>query len=158
MEVRPATASDVPAVVPMVRKLCQLHKTWDRAKYDFVEGIDEMYRSWLTARAADPRAVFLVADREGVGPVGFLIGTVEKEIPIYRLKEYGFIHDLWVEEDYRNEGLARQLVMLAVERFRAIGTRQVRLDTAEANDVARKLFERCGFRVSVIEMLREEQP
>jgi ribosomal protein S18 acetylase RimI-like enzyme len=142
----------------MVRKLCQLHKTWDRAKYDFVEGIDEMYRSWLTARAADPRAVFLVADREGAGPVGFLIGTVEKEIPIYRLKEYGFIHDLWVEEDYRNEGLARQLVMLAVERFREIGMEQIRLDTAAPNDAARKLFERCGFRVSIIEMLREERP
>ena len=142
----------------MVRKLCQLHKTWDRAKYDFVEGIDDMYHSWLTARAADTRAVFLVADREGVGPVGFLIGTVEKEIPIYRLKEYGFIHDLWVEEDYRNEGLARQLVMLAVERFREIGLEQVRLDTAASNDAARKLFERCGFRVSVIEMLREEHP
>jgi ribosomal protein S18 acetylase RimI-like enzyme len=140
----------------MVRKLCELHRSWDRAKYDFVDGIEEMYRGWLTARATDPRAVFLVADREGVGPVGFLIGTVEKEIPIYRLNEYGFIHDLWVEEDYRNEGLARQLVMLAVERFREIGTSQVRLDTAAANDVARKLFERCGFRASVVEMLREK--
>ena len=140
----------------MVRKLCELHRSWDRAKYDFVDGIEEMYRGWLTARATDPRAVFLVADREGVGPVGFLIGTVEKEIPIYRLKEYGFIHDLWVEPDYRNEGLARQLVMLAVERFGEIGVQQVRLDTAGPNDVARKLFERCGFRVSVIEMLREK--
>jgi ribosomal protein S18 acetylase RimI-like enzyme len=156
MDVRSAKASDVPAVLPMVRKLCDLHRSWDRAKYDFLDGIEEMYRGWLTARASDPRAVFLVADREGVGPVGFLIGTVEKEIPIYRLKEYGFIHDLWVEPDYRNEGLARQLVMLAVERFGDIGVQQVRLDTAGPNDVARKLFERCGFRVSVVEMLREK--
>jgi ribosomal protein S18 acetylase RimI-like enzyme len=156
MDVRAAKASDVPAVLPMVRKLCDLHRSWDRAKYDFLDGIEEMYRGWLTARATDPRAVFVVADREGVGPVGFLIGTVEKEIPIYRLKEFGFIHDLWVEPDYRNEGLARQLVMLAVERFGDIGVQQVRLDTAGPNDVARKLFERCGFRVSVIEMLREK--
>src|SRR5260221_13261568 len=95
----PATPADVPAVVPMVRKLCELHRAWDPAKYDFVEGIEGMYQSWLTARAADPRAVFLVAQREGRGPIGFLIGTVERAIPIYRLKEFGFIHDLWVEED-----------------------------------------------------------
>jgi ribosomal protein S18 acetylase RimI-like enzyme len=158
MDVRAAKPTDVPAVLPMVRKLCELHRSWDRAKYDFVDGVEEMYRGWLTARASDPRAVFLVADREGAGPVGFLIGTVEKEIPIYRLKEFGFIHDLWVEEDYRNEGLARQLVMLAVERFNEIGVEQVRLDTAGPNDVARKLFERCGFRVSVVEMLREKDP
>jgi ribosomal protein S18 acetylase RimI-like enzyme len=155
MEIRPATPADVPAVVPMVRKLCELHRSWDPAKYDFVDGIEGMYQSWLTARATDPRAVFLVAQREGRGPVAFLIGTVEREIPIYRLKEFGFIHDLWVEEDYRNEGIARQLVMRAIERFRAIGVAQVRLDTASPNDAARKLFERCGFRVSVVEMLRE---
>jgi len=139
----------------MVRRLCELHRGWDRAKYDFVEGIEEMYRGWLTARASDPRAVFLVADREGRGPVGFLIGTVEREIPIYRLKEYGFIHDLWVEEEYRHEGVARQMVMRAVERFGEIGVAQVRLDTAAANEAARRLFERCGFRMSVVEMLRE---
>ena len=34
--------------------------------------------------------------------VGFLIATVEREIPIYRLHEFGFIHDLWVEPEYRN--------------------------------------------------------
>jgi len=155
MEIRPATPLDVPDVVPMVRKLCELHRSWDRAKYDFVEGIEGMYRSWLIARANDQQAVFLVAEREGRGPVGFLIGTVEREIPIYRLAEYGFVHDLWVEEEYRHEGVARQMVMQAVERFREIGVKQVRLDTARVNEAARKLFESCGFRVSVIEMLRE---
>lgn len=154
MEIRPATPVDVSAVVPMVRKLCDLHRTWDRAKYDFVDGIEEMYRSWLTSRAADPRAVFLVADRQGQ-PVAFLIGTVEREIPIYRLSEYGFIHDLWVEPEYRNEGIARQMVMQAVEQFRTIGVKQVRLDTAMPNEAARKLFESCGFRSSIVEMLRE---
>ena len=154
MDIRPATAADVPAVLPMVRKLCDLHRGWDPDKYDFLGGIEEMYRGWLTSRAKDPRSVFLVADREGRGPVGFLIGTVEREIPIYRLKEYGFVHDLWVEEDYRNEGLGRQLVMAAVAAFRELVVEQVRLDTAAANEVARKLFEACGFRTSVIEMLR----
>jgi ribosomal protein S18 acetylase RimI-like enzyme len=154
MDIRPATPEDVPAVLPMVRKLCELHRRWDPEKYGFLEGIEEMYRGWLTGRARDPRSVFLVADREGRGPVAFLVGTVEREIPIYRLREFGFIHDVWVEEDYRNEGLARQLTMTAVERFREIGVGQVRLDTAAANDVARTLFERCGFRTSVVEMLR----
>jgi len=157
MEIRAATAADVPAVVTMVERLVELHRAWDRAKYDYVPGIAGMYTSWLTARASDPRAVFLVAHRESRGPVGFLIGAVEREIPIYRVNEFGFIHDLWVDQDYRNEGVARQLVMRAVERFTEIGVAQVRLDTAAANDVARRLFEGCGFRVSTIEMLREQE-
>ena len=160
MTIRPATPADVPAVLPMVARTCALHEQWDPAKYGFLDNPAEMYRRWLIARATDPRAVFLVAERsamlQDVPFLGaFLIGTVEREIPIYRLEEYGFVHDLWVEPAYRNEGIGRQIVMLAIERFREIGVAQIRLDTAAPNDMARGLFAKCGFRPSVIEMLLE---
>lgn len=160
MNIRPATPADVPSVLPMVERICALHERWDQAKYGFREKPAERYRRWLTARTTDPRAVFLVAERPAMLQdvpflAGFLIGTVEREIPIYRLAEYGFIHDLWVEPTYRNEGIGRQMVMLAIERFREIGVEQIRLDTAAQNDVGRGLFESCGFRPSVQEMLLE---
>ena len=158
MEIRPATPHDVPAVLPMVAKICAFHEALDPAKYGFRPHPERMYDRWLVARSKDPRSVFLVADagRDGrANLAGFLIGTVEDEIAVYRLKEFGFIHDVWVEEKYRNEGVARQLVTLAVERFTAIGVKQVRCDTASANDPARNLFAACGFRPSIVEMLIE---
>jgi ribosomal protein S18 acetylase RimI-like enzyme len=158
MEIRPAVPSDVPAVLPMVRKVCAFHESPDPAKYSFRDDPGRMYDDWLVARSTDRRSVFLVADAGRGGEpkfVAFLVGTVEREIPIYRLKEFGFIHDLWVEEKYRNEGIARQMVTLAVERFGAIGMKQVRLDVAAANEPARSLFAACGFRPSVTEMLIE---
>lgn len=154
MLIRPATPEDVPQVLPMVRKLAELHERWDPAKYPYLPNVGEMYRSWLTARSRDPRSAFFVASSDALVS-GFIVGTVEREIPIYRLAEYGFIHDLFIEESYRHEGLGRQLVMAAVERFASIGVKQIRCDTAAANDPARKLFESCGFRPSVTEMLIE---
>jgi ribosomal protein S18 acetylase RimI-like enzyme len=154
MDIRAARVEDVPAVLPMVAKTCALHEAWDPAKYGFLPDPQERYRRWLTQRATDPRSVFILAQREE-RIVAFLVGTIESEIPIYRVKQFGFLHDLWVEEEYRNEGIARQMVMLAIERFKAMGVSQVRLDTAAANDVARKLFTSCGFRISNIEMLME---
>jgi hypothetical protein len=47
--------------------------------------------------------------------------------------------------------------MLAIERFRAIGVKQVRGDTAAANEPARGLLRACGMRPSTIEMLIELQ-
>ena len=158
MDIRPATPEDVPAVLPMVAKVCAFHEALDPAKYGFREAPARMYDKWLAARSADPRSVFLVADAGAGRLVGFLVGTVEPELSIYRLKEFGFVHDVWVEEKYRHEGIARQMVTLAVERFRDIGVRQVRLDTANANDAARGLFTACGFRPSVVEMLIELSP
>jgi GNAT superfamily N-acetyltransferase len=156
MDIRPATSDDVTAVSPMVAKVAALHESWDPAKFGYKPHPELMYRGWLTARSTDPRSVFLVADRDGK-LVGFLIATVEQEIPIYRLAEYGFVHDIWVEPDYRNEGIARQLVMLAIEKFRAMGVSQVRGDTAAVNEPARNLLKSCGMRPSTIEMLIEIQ-
>ena len=152
MLIRPALASDVPAVLPMVEKICALHQHWDRDKYDFKPGTPQRYGPWLTKRADDPRSVFLVAEENGK-PIAFLIGTVEAEIPIYTLAEYGFIHDVWVEEEFRHEGVGRMITMAAIEKFAAIGVKQIRLDTAAPNDAARALFKVCGFRPSVTEML-----
>ncbi|HYO11408.1 MAG TPA: GNAT family N-acetyltransferase [Tepidisphaeraceae bacterium] len=160
MTIRPATPEDVPAVAPMVDRLAALHERWDPARYDYRPHPGELYKRWLAARARDPESVFLVADHERLMAdvpflVGFLVGTIERPIPIYRIERFGFIHDLWVEDDYRNEGLGRQMTMLAVERFRELGVPQVRLETAAANEPARKLFGSCGFRAASTEMLIE---
>jgi len=142
----------------MVAQICALHEKWDAAKYAFRADPASMYEPWLKQRAADARSVFLVAERQmsdGGRLAGFIVGTVEREVGIYRLKEYGFLHDLWVEPAYRHEGIGRQLAMMAVERFTQMGVKQVRLDTAGPNEAARRLFESCGFRTSAVEMLIE---
>jgi ribosomal protein S18 acetylase RimI-like enzyme len=141
----------------MVAAVCALHESWDAAKYGFLPNPAQRYERWLIAQATNDRSVFLVAedDVELGGLVAFLIATIEREIPIYRLKEFGFIQDLWVEPEYRHAGIARQMVRLTVERFKQMGVKQIRLDTAAANDAARRLFSACGFRPSTIEMLIE---
>lgn len=154
MQIRSAEPEDVPAVLPMVRKIAAFHENLDPAKYGFRGDAGDLYEHWLIGRSTDPNSVFLVADA-GDRLAGFLIGTVEREIPIYRVEEFGFIHDLWIEEPYRNEGLARQMTTLALERFGALGVPQVRLDVVRDNPAARALFERCGFRPSITEMLIE---
>src|SRR5438552_8741951 len=126
MLIRPATAEDVPQVLPMVAKICALHESWDAAKYGFRENVVQMYRGWLTSRARDSQSVFLVAQREqsiSSEPrahqlAGFVVGAREREIPIYRIERFGFIHDLWVEPEFRNEGIRRQLAMVAIEKLR----------------------------------------
>src|SRR4051794_10588967 len=119
MNIRPATPADVPQVLPMVRKIAAFHQGIDPAKYTYKSDPGEMYRDWLGKRATDARSVFLVADAAGRDEAtpriaGFLVATVEREIGIYAIAEYGFIHDVWVDDKYRNEGAARQMMTLAI--------------------------------------------
>jgi ribosomal protein S18 acetylase RimI-like enzyme len=163
--IRAATLTDIPAMLPLIAKTCAFHQGLDPSKYGFLPNPEQRYTSWLNQLMKNPRHLCLVAEETvaeaTIAPdqpsqiVAFLIATVEREIPIYRVKEYGFIHDLWVEEAYRHRGIARQLVMRAIEHFRQVGVEQVRLDTAANNETARKLFAACGFRASMVEMLTE---
>jgi RimJ/RimL family protein N-acetyltransferase len=154
MLIRPATTTDVTAVLPMVAKICALHESWDSAKYGFLTHPEQHYEKWLTRLVNNDRSVFLVCEKEGQ-MVAFLVATIEQEIPIYRLQEFAFIHDIWVEPEHRQNGIAQQMVMRTVERFSEMGVKQIRLDTANANQASRRLFASCGFRISTIEMLIE---
>jgi ribosomal protein S18 acetylase RimI-like enzyme len=154
MNIRAAVAGDVESVLPLVEKIVALHAQWDAPRFAAKPDVASMYRGWLKGRCDDATSVFLVAEREGT-IVGFLIATTEKNIPIYQLGKYAFIHDVWVEPDYRNEGIARSMTLLALERFKQMGVKQVRLDTANANEIARSMFSQCGFRPTTTEMLCE---
>ena len=156
MAIRPATAEDVPALLPMVAAICAMHQRLDPERYPMLPDVVDRYERWLPLRAADPRSVLLVAGAPDAPdtPVGFLVGTVEPNIPIYRLTEFGYIHDLWVEPPHRRAGHAGALIDAALARFRTLGVAQVRLETAAMNDAARRLFASRGFRVGTIDMLR----
>lgn len=155
--IRPATVEDIPQILPMVAKICQLHQQWDRAKYGFLPNPEQRYPQWLNRIIHRKRDLLLVADYDGK-IAGFLVATVEREVPIYELQEYAFIHDLWVEEQYRKLGLAKGLVKGAIAHFQSLGVSQIRLDTATPNETARQLFQACGFRPSTVEMLIELEP
>jgi len=154
MLIRAATPDDVPHVLPMVARICALHESWDAPRFRTRQHPEQMYDSWLRDRATDSRGVFLIAE-VGTGIIGYIVGTIEVEVPIYWTPECGWLHDLWVEENYRNEGVGKQLAMQAVERFKELGMTQVRLQTAAMNESARALFTTCGLRTSTIEMLVE---
>ena len=106
MHIRPATPADVEAVLPMVAQICSMHEELDPARYAMLPDVVDRYRSWLPRRAEDPRSVFLVADTSP-GLAGFLIATIETNIPIYQLEEFGFIHDVWVDPRRRRGGVVR---------------------------------------------------
>jgi len=145
--------TDLPALVEMVDALCVQHRAFDPGRYDFLPDVGERYSKWLPLRASDQDSVLIVA--AGPGPVGFVVGEVLDEIPIFVTRRYGFIHDVYVAPAARRTGVGRALVEAAVARFRARGVHQVRLDTAAGNETARELFSSLGFRPTVVQMQRD---
>lgn len=153
--VRPAMAADIPAILPMVQKICDMHRAMDPQRYPFVSDVTERYRGWLRTRSEDADSVLLVAVVEE-SIAGFIVGEILEEIPVFTLTRYGFLHDLWVEPQFRRRGIARKLLIEAMARLKARGVSQIRGDTAAMNNESRAMLEGLGFRSSTVLMVHQE--
>jgi ribosomal protein S18 acetylase RimI-like enzyme len=117
------------------------------ATADDVEG-------FLGTQLHETDALVLVAERED-RVVGYVWAGLEP-LSWKELRDAaGFIHDVAVEERERKAGVATALVEAAVEWLRAHGAPRVMLWSAHSNDQAQRLFERLGFRRTMVEMTRE---
>ena len=154
MTIRPGALDDIPAVLPLVARTIAFHQELDRARFSAVPNAHQRYDAWLRRTVENPDGAFFVAEEEG-RLVGFVLGQVQEEYALYTTGRYGMLHELWVEPEWRRQGIARQLMQAALDLFRQVGVHQARLDSATANVDAQRLFAVCGFRPSMTEMLAE---
>ena len=67
----------------------------------------------------------------------------------------GVLHDIVVDPAQRGHGVGRMLLDATIAALRKRGAPRVVLETAEKNEEAQRLFDRAGFRRTMIEMTRE---
>jgi ribosomal protein S18 acetylase RimI-like enzyme len=151
--IRDAEAADLDAVSRLAAKLVRLHGHWDPRRYLVQEPVEQGYRGWLGSQLGEPEVLLLVAERQGL-VAGYLYGAVEPRDWAMLLERHGAIHDLYVDEAHRGQGVARALLQAAIARL-GPRARNLVLHTAVQNEAAQRLFARLGFRPTMVEMTRE---
>jgi ribosomal protein S18 acetylase RimI-like enzyme len=153
--IRPATRSDLPALGRLGALLLATHYEFDRQRFMAPgERSDEGYGWFLGTQLREDDVMVLVAEQHG-RVVGYVYAGLEPQSWKELREACGFIHDVVVDEGGRRIGVATALVEAATEWLRAHGAPRVMLWTAEQNEGAQRLFERLGFRRTMVEMTRE---
>ncbi len=153
--VRPAQASDAAALGRMGAELVRLHHRYDPRRFMMPEDdLESGYRWWLSKEMKRQNAVVLVAEQDGT-VVGYVYATVEGKDWQLLLDGYGALHDVWVDASARGAGVGAQLLEELVRRLKALGAPRVVLMTAVQNEPAQRLFQRMGWRTTMLEMTRE---
>jgi ribosomal protein S18 acetylase RimI-like enzyme len=101
----------------------------------------------------------LVAERDSE-VVGYAFGGMEGNDYMALRGPAGVLYDLVVAPDHRRQGIGMELMNAALAALTKLGAPRVVLFTAEKNSPAQRLFERSGFRRTMVEMTRElgEEP
>lgn len=111
---------------------------------------DEWWQGWARTSAESGEQAMFLAWGDG-RPVG-ISGT-------FRRDDGWTLISMWVEPAHRGAGLGHALVDAVAGFVRAQGGSELVLGVTEGNDVARRLYERCGFApTGVQEPLREGSP
>lgn len=162
MKIRPAVSADLPEVGKMAGALVRFHHSLDEHRFLLVDGVEEGYARFFASQLASKETVLLVAEREpkaGSDRVGDLLGyayaRLEPRDWNALLDACGALHDIFVVETERRSGVAQALLDEAARRLTALGAPRMVLSTATGNEAAHRLFERHGFRRTMIEMTRE---
>ncbi len=142
VKVGPARHDELSALGAIWRELMELHASTDPR---FALADDALAR-W-TAMAEDlldRQQGFLLAARAGKTPVGFCLGWIARNPPIYRVPEIGFISEIAVARRHQRRGVGRALICAAVRFFRAHGVDEFQLSTAEWNETACAFWRALG--------------
>jgi ribosomal protein S18 acetylase RimI-like enzyme len=153
--IRRATENDTVALGRLGALLLRTHHGFDAQRFMAPGRSPELgYGAFLVSQLGDEDSAVFVADREGE-VIGYVYAGLEPRSWKELRDACGFVHDVAVAEGGRRSGAATALVDAATEWLRSRGAPRVVLWTAERNAAAQHLFERLGFRRTMIEMTRE---
>lgn len=153
--IRRATVDDGAALGRLGALLLRTHYGFDEQRFMAPGRNPEAgYGAFLGSQLDDDDVVVFVAERDG-DVIGYVYAGLEPRSWKELREACGFIHDVAVEEAGRRLGVASALVEAAAEWLKGRGAPRVVLWTAARNEAAQSLFDRLGFRRTMIEMTKE---
>ena len=153
--IRPAKTTDARAIGRLGALLVRLHHEFDRDRFVAASAETEHgYGSYLRSQLAKSDIVVLVAEREET-VLGYTYAGVEGYDYMSLRGPAGVLYDIVVDPAHRGQGIGRALLEATLNALKTRGAPRVVLSTAERNEAAQRLFERAGFRRTMIEMTRE---
>jgi len=147
IHLRPARATDVPALVGLLLRLKRLNEEFDPL-LKVRDDAEKQARAVLEANLGDPKAVVLAA--EGVGAekekvVGFVRALV-RERPFYSPEWEGIIVDIYLLPLYRRRGVGEYLLRETTAALKAKGAGVVTAEFPAQNEIASRFYAKRGFR------------
>jgi ribosomal protein S18 acetylase RimI-like enzyme len=103
----------------------------------------ELAKTFIQARLDNKESVIFVALNENSQPVGFT--QLYPSFSSVRAMKNWILNDLYVENDYRKQGVGEKLIRKAMDFAKENGAKFIELSTGMDNFTAQKLYETIGF-------------
>jgi ribosomal protein S18 acetylase RimI-like enzyme len=152
--IRGAEARDLAEIGKLAGLLVRQHYDFDSQRFMLIPNVEAGYARFFGGELSNPDVVILAAEQAGT-IVGYAYARLEDRDWNALLEACGALHDIFVAESVRRQGVARRLVEAVRERLQGKGAPRLVLHTASKNQAARAFFAALGFRETMIELTAE---
>jgi ribosomal protein S18 acetylase RimI-like enzyme len=148
--VREARLEDMPALLKMGKGLISyLNRLEKKRRQTNLMAIDHQnaekaWRKYYTQAIKSNKALFLVA-LKGKSLIGMAFGKLETSPPVFKLKEFGEIHEVFIEAPYRNKKVAKNLIKKLEEFFKEKGVSLIQMKAESFNSEAIAAYYKLGY-------------
>jgi len=151
--IRDATQDDLPAVGQLAGQLVRMHHAYDPARWLLVDGVETGYARFFASQLGSVDTIILVAqDEESSEIVGYAYAGLEDRNWAELRDACARLHDVFVVERVRRQGLARRMLRECIQRLTALSAPLAVTTTAFQNEVSQALLRSLGFRPASLEM------
>ncbi|MFV2050719.1 GNAT family N-acetyltransferase [Metabacillus litoralis] len=137
--IRAATFTDIPSITLLKQKMFKEVGMEDLLKANFVQVVEKTYKDLYIL---DKAIHFVIEQNNEI--IACAGAFIKEDIPycFYKEDQYGFIGDVYVDPEFRNQGYASKLTDEVLKWF---SKREIHTIRLLASDNARKLYKTLGF-------------
>lgn len=140
IEIAPASRDEFSDIQHLFYKMFEIYHVDQNIEYPYTESGINYLQNCID------RQIALVA-KDGKRTIGFLTGAIEDTLPFKTYRQQGHIHNLFVLEAYRGQGIGRRLVRCFIERCAENNVRRILTDSDDIESL-RRFYTSLGFHVS----------
>jgi GNAT superfamily N-acetyltransferase len=148
IRIREADADDLDGVDELWRMLIEHHRQYSD-HFTLARGGRKKWEKYLREKFDEISTKLVVADEDGE-LVGFMLCLISPQEPVFAEKNIGLISDAFVRKEWRNKGVTKEMLRVALRWFRKNKLKTVEVSVAAANLEGRAAWGQLGFKPFIV--------
>jgi len=148
MIIRKAKLKDIKKITEYGVSLLKRHYAFD-PYFAPSKNVNEVYRKFFKGCIYSKNRLILVAE-ENNKIIGYAVGKICSRPPVFKIRKFGQISDVFVKKNFRKLGIAKQFLQELKKWFRSKNLKHIELSVHKKNEVGKKAWTKYGLEDSMI--------